>query len=251
MAIPATGAFSGTPASIIERTAAHRRHRSRYRWIREFQRRCESYKESLLGTGSTGIARARRDRHDRFRAGRDAGFTSPTLERREVVVQHEFFEMLAEQGVDPLLVGSRPEVVTTRACVSPRVNIADHVSAAELQFPGDRPNVFQAAAIDPPLFVLTNPSEGTFFFGALRRRPLMSFPSRETRASASSTPLRFSLRDFLVAVEFLRNFNRFVELAAREFLDAVSQRESGTARGTWRFCFPISRRISSCKSNSG
>ena len=30
-------------------------------------------------------------------------------ERREIIVQHEFLEMLADQSIDPLLVGSRPE----------------------------------------------------------------------------------------------------------------------------------------------
>ena len=73
-------------------------------------------------------------------------------ERREVVMEHEFLEMLADQSVDPLLVGSGAEGRHDQRLSLAAGKYRRAVGARQrFHFAGNRPDVFQTAAVDAPL----------------------------------------------------------------------------------------------------
>ncbi len=106
MAIPATGAFIGTPASISDRLAPHTdRHRAGTVRLGDLRNHADHVRESshvrqhggnaALGQPAVAdLAALRRTDH--------AGFADAV--GREVVVQHEVLAVLALESVDDLLV---------------------------------------------------------------------------------------------------------------------------------------------------
>ncbi len=129
MAMPATCAFIGTPASISdEAAAADRSHRRGAVGLGDFRHHAHRCTGTLPWSGSTATQRALGQAavadFAALRAAHAAGFAGG--ERRHVVVQHEAV-VRTRRTARRCVCASRsvPSVATTSACVSPRVNSAE------------------------------------------------------------------------------------------------------------------------------
>ena len=112
IAMPATGALIGTPASMSESAAAaDRGHRRRAVRLERLGDDADRVRELVAAPGScaTSARSARAPWPISRRPGPRIGLVSPVEKRREVVVQHEALPALAGERVDLLLVGRGAE----------------------------------------------------------------------------------------------------------------------------------------------
>ena len=75
-------------------------------------------------------------------------------ERRKIIVQHEFFEVLADQRVDALFIRSRPQRGhDQRLGFTAGKKRRTMGARQDLHLAGNRPDILQPASIDAPFFL--------------------------------------------------------------------------------------------------
>src|SRR5581483_8161721 len=189
-----------------------------------------------LGDDADGIGKAvlgRQHRHQRAlgeiavadlapaRAAQKFHFAD--AERRKIVMQHEFFEVLADQGIDPLLVGSGAQGRHHQRLGFAAGKQRRAVGARQhLGFAGDRADVLQAAAVDAPLFLNHQTAKDValeLFEGVLDIFLLVGELGQRERHDFG-----FDFGDAFVAFELFGDFQRLFQFLQGESFDPPGHR---------------------------
>src|SRR5262245_19459828 len=144
-------------------------------------------------------------------------------ERRKVIMEHELFVMFTDQSIDLLFVRRGPECRYYERLGFPAGKQSRTVSPwSNFDLAGDRPDIFELAAIDAALSLNDQATE-TFPLEFVERTLDILFLLWKLRQHLSNN-IAFDFTDLFVAFQFLWNLDGLLQLRQCQLLDLPNNR---------------------------